>query len=146
LRSRAEDDLKAARIADALDLMSAHAQSDFPPQWEPPPRVGYGENSPDIFDVMQEVLDHDCAPWVRATFEDKFRRQMHAPWALQHCSRNQLATILRVLNQLPDGPDIAAQHHSAIKGWLSVPSLTAQDRENVDALLQLAEKGNPPDH
>jgi hypothetical protein len=143
LRSRVEADMKSGRIADALDLMSAHAQSDFPPQWDPPPRVGYGETSPHIFEVMEAVLARDSAPWVRAIYEDKFRQQISDWWAFNWYAGDRLAALVRILKQLPDGPDIAATQRSTIHSRLSDSVLLSTDRENLEALLKLAEKGNP---
>src|SRR5258706_14810429 len=74
LRTEAEQHLKVGRIAEALDFMSAHEQSEFPPQWDPPPRVGYGEKRPHILDVMDELVTHPPVPWVRDVYVEKFRQ------------------------------------------------------------------------
>jgi hypothetical protein len=150
LRSRVEDDIKAGRIADALDFMSAHAQSDFPPQWEPPPRVGYGERSPHIFDVMEAILGRDCAPWVRACYLDKFRHQLGTSgdeFALYSYTSDELAAIVRILKQLPEGPDIAADLRVGVTERFSHGNHqpTAAEREDLNELLKLGEKGVPPD-
>jgi hypothetical protein len=144
LRCRAEEDMKAGRIADALDLMSAHAQADFPPQWDPPPREGYGETTPDILDVVSLVLARQSAPWVRAVYVDKLRYRNWREDPLLQYSSDRLPMFVRILKQLPEGPDIAAEHRSAIEARLSVSSLPLRDRESLDELLQLAEKGTPP--
>jgi hypothetical protein len=151
LRSQAEDDLKAGRIAEALDMMSAHAQSDFPPQWEPPPRVGYGEKSPHIFDVMEVLLSRDFAPWVRACYLDKFRHQLGKAgdeFAFNWYTSEELAALLRILKQLPDGPDIAAEYRMDLEYRLhrTDRDLDAPERADLEALLKLGEKGVPPEH
>jgi hypothetical protein len=71
LRTQVEDAMKSGRIAEGLDLLSAHAQTDFPPQWEPPPRINYGEHSPDILHVMDLMSNRLDASWVRECYREK---------------------------------------------------------------------------
>jgi hypothetical protein len=144
LRSQVEEDMKAGRIANALEVMSAHAQADFPPHWDPPPRVGYGEKSPHLFDVMEELLAGDSAPWVRATYVDKLRRHLGTGRWFNFDGSDELAALVRILKQLPEGPDIATEHREGVEHWLSYPDLSAAERENLRALLKLAEKDAPP--
>jgi hypothetical protein len=77
-RRRAEDDLRNGRIEDALAEMSAHSPADYPPQWEPPPRIGYGERSPSIFDVMDVVVERPPAPWVREIYVEKLDQFLYS--------------------------------------------------------------------
>jgi hypothetical protein len=144
LRSRVEEDMQGGRIADGLALMSAHAQSDFPPLWDPPPRVGYGETSPHIFDVLEVLLAGDCAPWVRASYVDKLRRHLGTRYWLPVHGSDKLAALVRILKQLPEGPDIATEHREAVESRLSYRELPAAERENLNALLKLTKKEVPP--
>jgi hypothetical protein len=139
LRSRAEEALKGGRIAEGLEVMSAHAQSDFPPQWEPPPRVGYGEKSPPLLDVLEVLLARGAAPWVREAYVDKLRRCLADWFGLERYSTNELAALVRILKQLPEGPDIAAEHRSALER-MSGRDLPAAEREELNALLKRTEK------
>jgi hypothetical protein len=144
LRSRVERDMKAGRIADGLDVMSAHAQSDFPPHWDPPPRIGYGEQSPHVLDVLELLLARDRAPWVQALYVDKLRRYIGKEWVFFFDGPRrgtELARMVRILQQVPEGPDIAAEHAEGVKTQLSYDrDLSAEDREHLNALLKLAEK------
>jgi hypothetical protein len=144
LRSQVERDMKAGRIADALELMSAHAQSDFPPQWEPPPRVGYHETSPKLFDVMDVLVSREYAPWVRASYVDKLRRYIGNDYALYNAQSYELPTLVRILERLPEGPAIAAEHRNEAESLLSNSRVTGADRENLEVWLKLAEKAEPP--
>jgi hypothetical protein len=74
LRWQVERDLHAGRIAEGLELMSRHDQSDFPPGWDPPPRVGYGERNPPLDEVMRVLRGGDYAPWVWAVYTEKVQR------------------------------------------------------------------------
>jgi hypothetical protein len=144
LRSQVEGDLKSGRIAEGLAVMSAHPQSDFPPQWEPPPRVGYGEKIPPLLDVMEVMLARDAAPWVRAVYVDKLRRCLADQFGLNSYSTNERAALVRILKQLPEGPDIAAEHRGALE-WMSSRDLPAAEREDLNALLKRTEKDARPD-
>jgi hypothetical protein len=142
LRSRVEVDLKGGRIAEGLDVLSAHSPADFPPHWDPPPRVGYREPSPDIIDVMGVLSARDCAPWVRACYVDKFRRSIGDESAFLYDPKRgtELARLVRVLQRIPEGPDIAAEHVRGVESRLSDQQLPLEDRENLNALLELAGK------
>ncbi len=142
MRSRVERDMKAGRIDDALEVMSAHAPSDFPPHWDPPPRVGYGETSPDLFEVMAVLLARDRAPWVQTCYAEKFRRSLGEGRMLYFDPLDgpRLGDLVEILKQLPEGPDIAAELSRGVEARLSNSQLSAGDRENLNALLRLAEK------
>ena len=145
LRSlRVEQDMKASRIADALDVMSARRQSDFPPYWDPPPREGYDERSPHIFDVMEVLLARDRAPWLRATYLDKFRRHLATGYWFYGNSDEELATLVLVLSQLPEGPTIATGLREGVKSRLSRIDLSAAERDHLNSLLKLAEDDDSP--
>jgi hypothetical protein len=146
LRARVERDLKSARVAEALDLMSAHELSDFPPGWEPPPHIGYREHSPHILDVLEALVSREVAPWVKAEFVAKFRRALgdvpFAYYARRHDP--DLTRITRVLHGLPEGPDIAAEYVKAFLHGGPDERASAEYRANAEALLKLAEKGKRP--
>jgi hypothetical protein len=72
LRRRVEHDLKEGRIAEALAEMSAHERSDFPPHWDPPPRIGYRERVPSQEDILAAIRESPPASWVVELFREKF--------------------------------------------------------------------------
>jgi hypothetical protein len=138
LRSQVEEDMKTGRIADALEVMSAHAPSDFPPYWDPPPREGYGEKSPHLFVVMDEILTRGAAPWVRGAYVDKLRRHMGREYWYFDYENDDLARLVRILKQLPEGPDIVTEHREDVERLLSRDGLAAEQRENLNELLKRA--------
>ena len=72
LRHSVERDLRAGRIAEGLAAMSAHERSDFPPHWDPPPRIAYRERRPDILELQEQLDSSSVAPWVRELYATKF--------------------------------------------------------------------------
>jgi hypothetical protein len=142
LRSQVEQDLKADRIAEALDVMSAHAPHDFPPQWEPPPHMGYEHPSPNILDVMAVVLDRGPADWVRTLYVDKLRRYIGERYFFENHGY-ELAPLLRILERLPEGPDIVVDQRQTAENILRSGNLPEDERENLKALIKLADKSRP---
>lgn len=104
LRRQVERDLKGGRIAEALMLMSAHEPDDFPPHWDPPPRVAYGESTPNIQDINKHLNDVSVAPWVRDVFVGKLANSLHgrhtSAWV--ELAPEELEERLQLLEHHPD--------------------------------------------
>ena len=73
-----ERDLREGRISEALEFMSAHELSDFPPHWDPPPRIAYGETKPPLLDVLETIAETRASGWVREAYLDKLDRQFNS--------------------------------------------------------------------
>ncbi len=146
LRSQVERYMKAGRIAEALDLLSAHEPREFPPGWEPPPRIGYITEKPHILDVMEVVVSREVAPWVRAEFVEKLRRYLGDGLAFAYTPvrEPELGRVVGLLQRLPEGPEIAYQHQGSIKSRLDYERVPAEERANLQAFLKLAEGYQPP--
>lgn len=144
LRWQVERELRAGRIAEGLDFMSAHSPSDFPPHWEPPPRVGYREKRPHILDVVEFLQDHVVANWVRERYVEAFRRFMGEEYAFydpDECRRGtDLKRAALIISQIPEGPAIAAEHRKAIQDALreGITSFDAEERKSLELILRTA--------
>jgi hypothetical protein len=136
-RRRAEDDLRNGRIEEALAEMSAHTPADYPPQWEPPPRIGYGEKSPSLFDVMDLVVEKPPAPWVRDIYVEKLDQYLYDYHQLYSYPRVYLKRLLPLLQRLPEGPSLIKEHREMIEaalGWDS--GLTEEEHKIYRSLLE----------
>jgi hypothetical protein len=117
LRSHVETELQEGQIADALAEMSRHRQEDFPPHWEPPPKLGYREAKPDLLAVMEEIVQHPPADWVRnhyrklfsyfiesifATFPENPQRGRGSEVGWQ----SDVERVAKILQELPEGADL----------------------------------------
>jgi hypothetical protein len=100
--------------------------------------VGYGEKSPHILGVMDVLLTCDSAPWVRASYVGKLRRYIGTGYEFYVYASDELASLVRILKQLPEGPDIVTEHREAMESRL--PELPAAEREILNALLKMTEK------
>jgi hypothetical protein len=138
LRAQVERDMKAGRIAEALDVMNAHTPSDFPPHWEPPPRVGYGERTPRLFEVVNVLLAREIAPWVRTCYLDKFRRQLKDRYRLTQYSHDEVTLLVHILMELPEQQEILKENPDYLDLLLLNHNLPLAERETLEAL----QKGN----
>lgn len=80
-RHTAERLLLSGRVADGLSYMSRFEIEAFPPQWEPPPKLGYGEARPRL-GLVAEAMTADLptswpAPWVADAYVAKISRFLH---------------------------------------------------------------------
>ena len=110
LRTDTERLLRAGEIDSAITIMSRHARMDFPPHWDPPPRLGWSETEqPTVLAVMR-VLAHrdDAAPWVREIYLDKFERRWLGPPLRGQPEKR--ADVLRLLERLPEGPALMQKY------------------------------------
>lgn len=142
LRSQVERAMQEGRIGEGLDVLSRHLPSDFPPHWDPPPRIGYHETSPHILDVMESIVARDHAPWVRTCYVEKLRRFIGGQYrfAYNANSGTELAQMARILHRIPEGSEIAKEIAGDVKMRLSETILSSEDRDNFSSLLNLAEK------
>ena len=106
LRYAVERDLTGGRIDRALAVLSDHGRDAFPPHWDPPPRVGYGEDNPPIIDVVEVVLTQEVEPWVSELFVGKLSdRAANSRWTgfWREMGNDELGRYLAVIDRLPAG-------------------------------------------
>jgi len=120
-RHTVEVSLRHNQIADALAFMSMRKQIDFPPHWDPPPRIGYGEDTPDIWDVMKAANDVNVAAWVRSIYIDKILAQSRSPRYLidrtvdlRGMTQENLNSYVELLKEVSSGQAIAEFHTEEI--------------------------------
>ncbi|MCC7084625.1 MAG: hypothetical protein IT427_06425 [Pirellulales bacterium] len=65
--------MHAGQIKQAIELMCAHKPGDFPPHWNPPPRVAYSNSTPPLFDVLNALATIDARPWVEDLYFAKLQ-------------------------------------------------------------------------
>ena len=139
LRRHVETDLKANRIREALEIMSAHQPSDFPPHWDPPPRLGYRIPRPDIADIQEIAGTLSLAPWVKTIFNQKFVNSLRGHSVLgiwDELSPEEISRRIELLDRIPktasvvsdverglsfleDRRDLSDATRSSVKSWLT---------------------------
>jgi hypothetical protein len=129
LRREVEGNIAVGKHAEALALMSAHDQEDFPPQWEPPPRFLKGENNALTLDMISEISRHETAPWVRSVYLDKLKRYLTQRFMDEE-------KVAQVLNELPEGASLVAELASVDRHRWSLERLQPHLRPELRALLK----------
>jgi hypothetical protein len=122
LRYDAERLLKAGRIDDGLALMAAHGRHEFPPQWDPPPKVGWDvAESPPVLDVVERVVARGTSGWVREVYLDKFDRQYLGRWPIAEDVRPRVDALM---SAMPEAPDFKARRLQRY-GWVDEGTTSA---------------------
>ncbi len=71
LRRQAERLLRKGELSQAIQYISRFPREDFPAVWDPPPRVGYGEELPSPLDVLREAELNQSPAWLRELYVEK---------------------------------------------------------------------------
>ena len=137
LRGSVERDLREGRYREALTTMSAHQRDEFPPHWNPPPRIGSARERPRILKIVVALSLND-APWVRELFIDKLDAAlgrhgfpMETLWAEAEAS-----VILACLEGLPEGEAILRDKHEHLQRLLSWNTLPADQQQRLEAVVK----------
>lgn len=139
LRQRVERDLRAGRIEKALATMSAHERSDFPPHWDPPPRVAYGETNPNIVDVYETLDRMAVKPWVRQIYGLSLLNELGASdysamWS--QLSIEEVERRVAILERLPNRQEGIAEYEWHLRNSLYRNELPDELRARIVALLK----------
>jgi hypothetical protein len=157
LRRQVETALKRGDVKIGIEVMSAHERDDFPPHWDPPPRIGFGETSPTLVDVLQVIAASEAPKWVEQIFAEKVIDQFAGHYFHPYMfgadesvfpnpavmDEAQLERYYQLLLRLPSGPRIARAQRERIEHALeaNLPEhpLTEQRKDWLEQLLALAE-------
>jgi hypothetical protein len=128
-RRRVEVLLREGHIEQAIEVMSAHERSDFPPHWDPPPRIGYGETTPELPKVLETLIVVEAKPWVAELYWEKFRDlighgyDFHNYWL--YLDDAEFDRHLAILEHLPENSPILAEQREHLESLLSTDSSNA---------------------
>jgi hypothetical protein len=148
-RGRAERELKSGRIRQGLEYMSAHERDDFPPHWDPPPRVAYREQRPDITQVQEHLDVLAVKPWVRAIYVEKFGNWLAGDnmfeGALGELPPDQAERRIALIERMPERLQIVRENERTLQHMSSEYSEMRPDlKERIRKLLAEAGLTPPP--
>jgi hypothetical protein len=110
-RRSAEKLLRSERVKEAVAFMSDHDRGDFPPHWDPPPRPGYGEATPPLHGILNEILDQEGPEWVMQIYLDKLDSLLVSRFTeYVEADDEQLEALIALLERIPNGREFADQH------------------------------------
>lgn len=138
-RRDAERHLRAGRIAEAFTLMSDRSPSAYPPHWNPPPRLGYGESRPELDQVRDAIHAHRPADWVTEIYVAKIRRNFQTQLWLMDFDETQVKDRLE-----REWLDVTPDHAPTAEFLLAHDTtLTDKEREGLHHLIQAANPQPP---
>lgn len=73
-RWQAEHLLRSGDVKGGIAMLTGRARDAFPPIWDPPPRLSYGERLPSLESIATALLEQPPEPWVIALYLDKSKR------------------------------------------------------------------------
>jgi hypothetical protein len=143
--------------AAALALMSAHERSEFPPDWQPPPRRFSGEPPVyEVLDLLEALADHPHAAWLGEHYARRFRERVgddyFFQWQDELLDQNAVR-LAAILTRLPEGPEMARSlqyPYSHLEERLKMEStaghaaFTEDQRAALKTLLRLAGPDQEP--
>jgi hypothetical protein len=106
LRHQVETELRAGNFSPALELMSQHTLADFPPHWDPPPRIAYRQPAPDINDLLEHITTSKVAPWVLDLYAEKYANWLHGHYFDYNRHPSVLERQLTIIQKLPNRKSI----------------------------------------
>lgn len=74
-RGHVERLMKEERVTEALAYLSQQERRDFPPHWDPPPRLGYPVRRLQLDQFIEGFTSARWSPWVTETYLRKFDEQ-----------------------------------------------------------------------
>lgn len=138
LRYSVEHAVETGRYRDAVDILSAHQQTDFPPFWNPPPRVGFRNERLRILKIIAALRDDD-SPWVRKVYFDKMNAALGTHFPMETLWMQSNATeIVTLLEQSSEGKAILKDKVELLEIFKQLSELSAQDRSSIDRAFILA--------
>lgn len=151
LRWEAERLLAENDISGFCDFMNHHPEDEFPPHWDPPPRIGYGEYEPPVHQVVAQLLRSPSPPWLLNRYLDKLgveAERMNQWSVLSGYSDEDFAAYVETLAQL-DSRDQVIQHYRVynhlLKQTLESEDIAASRRASLQRLMKLIQEGKPED-
>ena len=136
----AEGYLLNGRVPEALAFMSARSPDDFPPQWNPPPRLGYRESEPSLHVVRDAMSDQWPAEWIAGVYLDKIDRNLRFQIMRFGGSSMSWEEIGATVRGEPDFYKIDAEHRQTAR--FLHQHLSPLSEEDKAALLMIAEHVN----
>lgn len=135
--------LKNGDVPAALLFMSERSPEDFPPQWNPPPRLGYRESEPSLVDVRNAMTDDWPADWVATIYLDKIDRKLREE-IMPFWSQASWEHLAEHLEAYPAEAKINAEHrHTAQFLHDHLPDLTEAEKSALKQIAASAESSEP---
>lgn len=111
-RHEVEEVMRSGRVEEGMTEMTRLGRGSFPPVWDPPPRLAYGEEAPSMNEVRSALTKGGQAEWVRAIYLAKSWRDLIMEVYMEgHPGPVELAADLQSGRKLDDEELAIVQFH-----------------------------------
>ncbi len=108
-RWRAENLIKTHNGKELARLSSSPEWGKFPPHWDMPPRISYGDQTPKAYLVLTELVEHGAAKSLIETFVEKTEQQLEVSHRMtDEITDLELERLLATVKKVEGGSRIAA--------------------------------------
>lgn len=148
LRWKSEKLIRAKDFAAFSKLTRDYPETAFPPHWDPPPRIGYGETRPYVFLVLAGLQSNRGAQWMLDRYLEKMEKdiQVWAYWgpdSLDRYSDAELAAFVDVISKLPNPRDVADNFNDSVQIELDDSPNGNLTESRIASLKRLQQLGQP---
>lgn len=139
LRWTAERLLLSGSIEELCKLTRENPERHFPPHWDPPPRLSYGESLPALIPTSASILRNQPADWFWQRYVDKIERTSSGfssyQW-LERSDEQDLVGLIQLLHAPEQLKSLAKSILPLVRLELEKETLSESRRES---LLKLEE-------
>ena len=137
-RREAESLLKHDRVGEAFAVMSELSPDDYPPHWNPAPKLGYRESVPSLESVRNAMSDEWPADWVASIYLSKIDRKLRSDIS-RFWGGSSWSVIFEELWEQGVLDEIEPEHRVTAQFLLDhLPSLDEADRMALEEIVQHA--------
>lgn len=140
-RFQAEQLLRNGLYEQLCEFSREHVASEFPPHWDPPPRVGYAEREPDLAATLIQLKRFQASTWFWDMYLEKIRRkQPNFEFALQNVDNQELAVVIELFSEFKDSLGRSDRIRFEIDRQLAVAGISQERAELLTRLRELVPK------
>lgn len=143
-RREAEQLMRAGKIEESLAFMAQFEASDFPPHWDPPPRIAYREKpGSELLDVLDVLVQQAGIPgWLKKEYLRKYDYHFHDyPDFWNEMSNEEFERHLKWMERIPPSDASPVWSSDYMRGALEsgnrLTNRTAEQRRRLGKLLKL---------
>ncbi len=127
--------LKQDRVGEAFTIMSELSPDDYPPHWNPPPKLGYRESVPSLESVRIAMSKQWPADWVASIYLSKIDRKLRSDVSL-FWGGSSWSVIVEELWEQGVLDEVEPEHRVTAQFLLDhLPSLNEADRIALEEIV-----------
>ena len=137
LRWKAERMLFSGSIEELCKLTREKSERHFPPHWDPPPRLSYGEKRPALLRTSAAIISYDPADWFWQRYVDKIERSTSGHsfhYSLQEFDDQEIIGLTKLLQSTDHFQFMSKSIHQTVQLQLDNETLSEERRDLLTKL------------